>query len=364
MLRGIFKKGLIFGIIMMFVGTSVVSSIGRSDNELVLIEINTPPIFGNPTPVNGSTNNSLSLPWSIQIIDREGDAFSWTIQCSNRQNASGTNASTGIKSYWIYGLNSSTIYKVWVNATDPAGSGLWTRRWYTFTTKQANQPPNIPSNPSPPFGADGVDINTSLSWTGGDPDVGDTVTYDVWFGSMFPLQKVASNISTPSFNPGTLANSLTYYWNVVVWDNHHLSTKGPSWYFTTINATNNAPMKPDTPSGQAKGKINAEYIYNSITLDPEGDNVYYLWDWGDGNNSGWKGPYISGVTCQATHTWSKKGNYAIKVKAKDIYGHESVWSDPLPITMPYSYNPMHQFFEWLFQQFPNAFPILRHLLRY
>ena len=48
----------------------------------------------------------------------------------------------------------------------------------------------------------------------------------------------------------------------------------------------------------------------------------------------------------------------------DETGEFSYWSDSLPVTMPYSYPPMHQFLEWLFQHFPNAFPILRHVLGY
>jgi hypothetical protein len=35
----------------------------------------------------------------------------------------------------------STTYTVWVNATDPGGSGLYTRRWYTFTTFSDSAPP-------------------------------------------------------------------------------------------------------------------------------------------------------------------------------------------------------------------------------
>jgi hypothetical protein len=93
--------------------------------------------------------------------------------------------------------------------------------------------------------------------------------------------------------------------------------------------------------------------------------VYYLWDWGDGNNSGWLGPYSSGITVIAWHIWETKGNYVIKVKAKDKHGAESNWSDPLPITMPYSFNkPILKFLELLFERFPNAFPILRHLLEW
>ena len=56
--------------------------------------------------------------------------------------------------------------------------------------------------------------------------------------------------------------------------------------------------------------------------------------------------------------------YAIKAKAKDVNGNESNW-ETLTVTMPYSYNvPFMQFWERLFERFPNAFPILRHLMGY
>ena len=130
------------------------------------------------------------------------------------------------------------------------------------------------------------------------------------------------------------------------------------------NILKNPPDKPNQPSGETNGKIKAEYNYTISTTDPEGDQVYYLWDWGDGNNSGWFGPYNSGVTAGVTHNWTVKGSYSIKVKAKDIFGAESPWSDPLPITMPYSYTPIQQFLDWLFQRFPHAFPLLRYLMEY
>jgi hypothetical protein len=93
-------------------------------------------VFGTPSPTNGSTSNPLSLSWSIPINDPEGNTYSWTIQCSNKQVNSGTDASNGTKSLSLSGLTYATTYKVWVNATDPTGSGVYTRKWYTFTTKQ------------------------------------------------------------------------------------------------------------------------------------------------------------------------------------------------------------------------------------
>jgi len=114
---------------------------------------NLPPAFGIPTPANGSSNQSSNLPWNIPINDPEGDTFTWTIQCSNGQTNSGTGATNGTKTLSLPGLSYSTTYRVWVNATDPTGSGISTTRWYTFTTK-TNLPPAF-GTPAPANGSSG-----------------------------------------------------------------------------------------------------------------------------------------------------------------------------------------------------------------
>jgi len=133
---------------------------------------------------------------------------------------------------------------------------------------------------------------------------------------------------------------------------------------TETPTENLAPVTPGAPQGSAEGKPGLEYTYSASTTDPEGDQVYYLWDWGDGTNSGWLGPYNSGDAIETIHTWAVKGSYSIKVMAKDSFGLESSWSDPLPITMPYTYQPLLQFLENLFERFPNLFPVLRQLFGY
>jgi len=94
-------------------------------------------------------------------------------------------------------------------------------------------------------------------------------------------------------------------------------------------------VAPDTPkiSGPANGKPGVEYIYTTNTTDQDGDPIYCLWDWGDGSYSNWLGPYYPGETAPASHTWVNRGNYTIRVKAKDIFGAESDWSDPLSVTI-------------------------------
>jgi len=100
------------------------------------------------------------------------------------------------------------------------------------------------------------------------------------------------------------------------------------------NALYAAPLKPQKPSGSLQGKIGLQYTYDSVAVDPNNDNLYYWWDWGDGNNSGWLGSYPSGQQVNASNIWNIKGTYSIKVKAKDVLGRESEWSDPLEVTIP------------------------------
>jgi len=124
---------------------------------------------------------------------------------------------------------------------------------------------------------------------------------------------------------------------------------------------NQPPRNPDRPEGPVAGRVRVEHTYTSRSSDLDDDVIYFLFNWGDGTTSTWMKQQDLGEGI-ATHTWLLRGSYEVKVKAKDIYGKESSWSDLLPITMPYSYKSILQFIELLLERFPHAFPILRQLL--
>ncbi|MDH7518110.1 MAG: PKD domain-containing protein, partial [Candidatus Thermoplasmatota archaeon] len=95
---------------------------------------------------------------------------------------------------------------------------------------------------------------------------------------------------------------------------------------------NRPPIKPSI-TGPATGKINVTIAYNFTTIDPDGDEVSYYIDWGDGTYNGWTSFVPSGTTVTLTHTWGKRGTYLIRAKAKDVYGAESEWGT-LVVKMP------------------------------
>jgi len=121
------------------------------------------------------------------------------------------------------------------------------------------------------------------------------------------------------------------------------------------------PNTPSTPTGDTSGKPGEEYTYSTSTTDPEHGNVWYMWSWGDGTSSDWVGPFYSCEICQLSHIWDEKGDYEIMVKAKDFYGAESDWSEPLSISMPKN-KPINTPFLSFLADHQHLFPLLRHLL--
>lgn len=119
--------------------------------------------------------------------------------------------------------------------------------------------------------------------------------------------------------------------------------------------SDNPPAIPDL-SGPTNGKTKTNYNYTVSSTDPDNDEVSYWIDWGDGTNTGWKGPYGSGIHVIVSHSWSKRGTYIIKAKAKDALGAESDWRT-LEVSMP-TPDLSGIFLFKFFEKFPFAFPLL------
>jgi hypothetical protein len=112
---------------------------------------------------------------------------------------------------------------------------------------------------------------------------------------------------------------------------------GASWGDTIAwweSDLNEQPSQPVKPTGSTSGKPGEEYTFESMSTDPNGKQILYMWSWGNDEYSDWLGPYNSEETCSASYVWDDKGTYEIKVKAKNVDGAESDWSDPLVFSAP------------------------------
>jgi len=92
-----------------------------------------------------------------------------------------------------------------------------------------NNPPSVPSSPSPSNGAAITDQTPQLSWLSTDAD-----SYDVYFGTSSNPPKVSSKQANNTYSPSALSVGQTYYWKVTA-NNVYGSTPGSLWSFSVIS---------------------------------------------------------------------------------------------------------------------------------
>jgi hypothetical protein len=173
-------------------------------------------------------------------------------------------------------LNYNAKYYWRIVAWDNHGLSTTGPVWDFTTGDVPNDPPNIPSNPNPVNHSTGIDLNADLSWTGGDPDAGDTVTYDIYLGTTSDPTLHKYNHDSTSYDPETMSSNTTYYWKIVSKDNHGLSTTGPVWDFTTtyVNQPPNTPYNPTPLNDKTSVNINQNLFWSGDDPDSS-DNVTY-----------------------------------------------------------------------------------------
>ncbi len=177
---------------------------------------------------------------------------------------------------WVPSGNTVTMSHSWDNegtyyvkaqAKDIHGDTSGWSAGHRIDISHLNRPPNKPSNPSPADGDTSQSVNISLSWSGGDPDSGDWVVYDVYFeaNDSTPDSLVSDDQSDTTYDPGALWYGTHYYWQVIAIDNHGDSTIGPVWDFTTSNPPGTWVTYSTSNSGLA------DNIVKDIAVDTHGN---------------------------------------------------------------------------------------------
>ena len=113
-------------------------------------------------------------------------------------------------------------------------------------------------------------------------------------------------------------------------------------YISFFQQGNNLPPeKHNTPSGSVSINVRQNASYRSLSQDPDNDSIRYGWDWdGDDNVDEWTKSYSPNETLVTSiHKWNINGTFYLKVKAQDLHGAESEWSDSLMVTV--NFVPSH-----------------------
>ncbi|MBI5416922.1 hypothetical protein HZA55_03095 [Candidatus Poribacteria bacterium] len=200
--------------------------------------LNNSPWVNNPNPWDWAYDQPLYINLSWSGGDPDGDIVNYDLYLGTTANSLPWIGKTYNNTYFSYPtkLLQGTTYYWYVVATDNKGGIIQGPIW-TFTTGTFNtNPPYIPYNPVPSDLYLGVYSNTTLSWSGGDPDGNNTVTYYIYIWDVngnFVTDYVGFNngSATSKYVSGLGKNKL-YYWEIEAFDGT-TSSWGPVWAFTT-----------------------------------------------------------------------------------------------------------------------------------
>ncbi|MBE3089012.1 MAG: VCBS repeat-containing protein [Actinobacteria bacterium] len=167
----------------------------------------------------------------------------------------------------------------------------------------------------------------AVTWTSN--NISGNVNIELYKGSV-PVYAIETNTPNDGYASWTISSSTTpdTDYKIKITSVDGTVSDFSDSYFTIV-----APPEPLTIDGPSWGLINRNYTFCINVTNPDGNNLYCKWDWGEGNITDWLGPYASGETICASYAWSQKGIYGIQVKVKDAYGLESNWSNPHVITI-------------------------------
>jgi len=191
----------------------------------------------------------------------------------------------------------------------------------------------------------------SISFIGYGEDTDGEITAYRWESNINGIFNYNASFNTTNLSPGLHNVSFFVQDDEGAWSD-------PA--YITLEIIENQPPQIPLISGTEKGKKGNELEYKFLTTDPNGNDISYYIEWGDGTNSGWLGVYSNNEEISVKHTWEDRGSYVIKAKAKDVHDEESDWGTMHVSMSKYKFN-LHLLN--LLVSHPNLFPILKQLIQ-
>jgi hypothetical protein len=123
----------------------------------------------------------------------------------------------------------------------------------------------------------------------------------------------------------------------------------------------NEPPEAPEIDGPPSGNNGEELCWTFHSDDPNGDELKYIIDWGDGNTEETDcNPSCTPV--EVCHIYEDRGKYIIKARAQECPDGETSAESTYEITIPRARSTYNPLLLRIFERYPNTFFILRALL--
>lgn len=194
------------------------------------------PVLVSPTNNLLCIDNVVNFTWNAST-DAEGGVITYEIQVAkNNLFAPISHTQTSTTTSKSITLEKGIAYYWRVKATDSKSAASNYSSTFSLYTEGIGVTNHLPFSPvlvSPALNSAQTGTSVTLAWTASDVDTSDSLTYDVYFGTVNPPTAIVSASQSASTLTKTVSASTTYYWKVTVKDNKGGQTVGQVWSFTT-----------------------------------------------------------------------------------------------------------------------------------
>jgi outer membrane protein assembly factor BamB len=303
-------------------GNVIACQVQESEGNLTtgtLIGANQPPDYPAPPDGPSRANVGETVSFTANTTDPDGDQIKYIFDWGDGTTSESAYVDSGNVVVLQHIWNSAGKYCVKVKAVDNNSLSYGFSGCHYITI---NAPPSTPIIYGPTFGKMGESYNYNVNSV--DPE-GDAIYYTIFWE--YPLD-VPNDTSPIPVNSG-LNYTFSHIWNgygtfcikaIAVDVYGAQSALSPC-----LNMRINSPPRIPKLIGPDVGAVGNTYEYMANTTDPDGDQIKYIFDWGDGTNSS-TGLVNSGTAQNRSHTWNSGGIYCVRAKAVDNNSFESAWS--------------------------------------
>jgi PKD repeat protein len=270
-------------------------------HETIFVEdfVNLPPsVSMTASTLNGPA--PLTVVFNALGIDPEGEEldYSWQIGSFSSSQQSVT-----------YTFNNPGTYPVTVRATDPKGnSGVATE---TITVTGSGSSPAVSMTVSTTNG--NAPLTVAATAVGSDPEDQPLAYY--WDFGDGAVTSNRQNIVHTYYTPGTYTMRVT----AIDPDDNRASASETIF----VGSGNSAPTASMTIS-QRTGRAPLTIAFSGIGHDPDGDEITYTWNFGDG--------HIVENQQNVVHTFNRSDVYTVTLTVEDTHGNKATAVEKITVT--------------------------------
>ncbi|AXT18849.1 hypothetical protein D1817_02885 [Flavobacteriaceae bacterium] len=188
-----------------------------------------------PTPNLLCIDNNIAFDWD-DVVDPDGDNVSYRIIIARDRDLTQVEENRIVTSSNVtIMLEIATAFYWTITTIDSRGEESEpsdTLAFFTMGEGTVNNAPFTAAIVSPEDQGNVASGTVALTWDGADTDVGDTLTYELFFGTTSDPASFQTGLTAETFDVST-DPATTYYWRIDTTDDSGAKSIGRVWQFTT-----------------------------------------------------------------------------------------------------------------------------------